>query len=224
MKAGEVHIWHFGLNRGAAEIAELAKCLTVDEMERARRFHFDVDRDRFIAARGWLRKILSRYAATWPEQLRFQYGEFGKPELAAKSGSNSPQFNLSHSQSRALLGITIGLGIGVDIEYINPDIEWESVAALSFSPPEIQFLRNQLDEKRSETFYDIWTRKEAYLKALGCGFSEPTSSFSVLPKLSLAPVWQIYPLSCPYGFAAALATHGPVEHIQEFSDEAEFCK
>ena len=179
--AGAVHLWLMALDEPVRPHDELVALLDVAERQRAARFHFEVDRRRFEAAHGLLRLVLGHYAGAPPSQLRFESGHAGKPALAAAAAG--VDFNLSHSGGHALLGVTRGAAIGVDIELIRSVPEFESIAAGTFAAEEVRELMAQPDALRVDAFFSGWTRKEAYIKALGGGLSIPLAGFEV----SLAP-------------------------------------
>ncbi len=163
----EVHLWTFRLEPGLDDGALLAPC----ERVRADRFHFRRDRDRFIAGRAQLRRILAAYLRQPPEWVHFRYGVSGKPAV-----SEPLAFNLSHSGGFAALAVA-RFELGVDIECIRP-IE-EEVAERFFAADEVTRLRSLPQEQQIEAFFTCWTRKEAYVKALGDGLLLALDSFSV---------------------------------------------
>lgn len=173
----EVHVWRVSLNESL--VTELLAMLSADERERADRFHFDRDRNRFIVARGSLRSILGSYLSREPAELGFSYAQYGKPSLAG----NEISFNLSHANELALIAITRDRRIGVDIEFIRPDFASEQIAERFFSGQEVDVLRALPPDQQAEAFFSCWTRKEAYIKAIGEGMSMPLDQFNV----SLAP-------------------------------------
>ena len=177
----EVHVWRAQLDLPASQVQELSGLLTADELERANRFSFERDRQRFIAARGILRSLLSRYITIYPSHLRFHYNQYGKPFLAPEFSSYLLNFNLSHSGSTALYAIARNREIGVDVERVHSDFEYEEIAKRFFSVNEAAILSTIPTEKKLEAFYNCWTRKEAYLKAHGQGLSLPLDSFDVSP-------------------------------------------
>ena len=143
----------------------LEQTLSADEKERAARFHFPVDRERFIAAHGCLRAILRRYLGCESDQISFSVNQYGKPAL-----NDYPlEFNLSHSGNYALIGITRKQKIGVDVEKVRPEIELESIAEHNFSKREVAELMSLPPGQRVAGFFLCWTRKEAYIKAHGTG-------------------------------------------------------
>ena len=175
----EVHVWRAQLELPLSEVQELKNILTDDELDRANRFSFEIDRQRFITARGTLRSILSRYITIYPSHLRFHYNQYGKPFLDPIFSSYPLNFNLSHSGSMALYAITRNMEIGVDVEHVRSDFEYQQVAERFFSTNEVTALRAIPTEMKLKAFYTCWTRKEAYIKAHGKGLSLPLDSFEV---------------------------------------------
>jgi 4'-phosphopantetheinyl transferase len=217
----EVHVWRSQLELPSPQEQRLRGILTDDELDRARRFYFEIDRQRFIAARGTLRSILSRYIPTSPGHLRFYYNQYGKPSLAPEFSSTLLNFNLSHSGSMALFAITRNMEIGVDVEHVRSDFEYEEIAKRFFSVNEVAALRTIPTEKKLEAFYNCWTRKEAYIKAHGKGLSLPLDSFDVSfapgePPMLLTTrdepqehtLWTFLDLKPGIGYAGAVAVKG----------------
>jgi len=172
----EVHVWCMALDQDSALVEQFHQTLDSDEQERAAKFYFPKDRQHFIVARGLLRLILGRYLNQAPAQLRFAYNAYGKPSLDI---STSLHFNLSHSKGLALLGVSSDRELGIDLEFIRTDFPFEQVAKSVFSVPEQAVLRSLPDSLKPEAFFNAWTRKEAYIKALGQGLSIPLDQFDV---------------------------------------------
>jgi 4'-phosphopantetheinyl transferase len=217
----EVHVWRAQLELPPSQVQRLRSILTDDELDRANRFSFEIDRQRFIAARGILRFILSRYITTYPGHLRFYYNQYGRPFLAPEFSSYLLNFNVSHSGRMALYAITRNMEIGVDVERVRSDFEYEEIAERFFLANEVAILHMIPIEKKLEAFYNFWTRKEAYIKAHGKGLSLPLDSFDV----SFAPweqsmllitkdepqessAWTLLDLKPGLGYVAALAVKG----------------
>ncbi len=176
----EVHVWRAPLRgRTASILQKMRHTLSEDEHTRARRFRFEQHRDDFIVSRGLLRSVLSRYLGAAPEHLRFEYGRYGKPFLAGGFKNDGLRFNLAHSHELVLYAITRNREIGIDLEYIRRELEYLQVAERFFSPKEASFLREQPASKQPEVFFTGWTRKEAYIKAKGKGFSISLSEVDV---------------------------------------------
>lgn len=180
---GEVHVWRASLEGAAGQIAAMAETLSVDERSRAGKFYFERDRRSFILTRGILRTLLGRYLGQTAGRLRFCYGPQGKPALTQDSGGDTLRFNLSHSHGMALFALARARDVGVDLEWIRPDLASEEIAERFFAPREVSMLRKVPVQMRVEAFFHCWTRKEAYIKATGKGLSMPLEEFVV----SLAP-------------------------------------
>jgi len=176
LAAGEVQIWAIPLNPPEAEVLRLTRLLSADEQERASRFRFDVHRRRYVVGRGALRRLLGAYLGADPAGLRFGYGPRGKPGLPDWPGLG---FNLSNSEDLALAGFLRDREIGVDVEYMKEMDDLESIASRFFSASEVQALSSVPREQKKEAFFNCWTRKEAYLKAVGEGLAAPLNSFDV---------------------------------------------
>jgi 4'-phosphopantetheinyl transferase len=217
----EVHVWRAQLELPLSQVQELRGILTDDEVDRANRFSFEIDRQRFIAARGTLRSILSRYITIYPSHLRFHYNQYGKPFLAPEFSAHLLNFTLSHSVSMALYAITRNMEIGVDVERVRSDFEYEEIAERFFSANEVASLRTIPTEKKLDVFYNCWTRKEAYIKAHGKGLSLPLDSFDVSfapwePAIVLitkdesqeSSHWTLLDLKPGFGYVGALAVKG----------------
>ncbi|MEG5211807.1 4'-phosphopantetheinyl transferase superfamily protein [Microcoleus sp. ARI1-A1] len=179
----EIHVWRVSLAQTASCLQSLQQTLSTDEQTKAERFHFPKGRSQFIVSRGALRAILSRYLHLNPSLLRFDYNPYGKPSLIVAQAGDTLRFNLSHSHELGLIAITKNREIGVDIERINPNFPCQEIAENFFSPLENTVLRSLPKHLQAKAFFTCWTRKEAYIKAVGKGLSLPLNQFDV----SLAP-------------------------------------
>ncbi len=160
----------------AAAIPSDSSTLSADEMARANRFVRAQDRTSFILARAALRRLLGQATGVRPENLSFSVGPYGKPFLA---GRQDVQFNVSHSGSLALIGVSTERPIGVDIELMRENIDELTLARHFFCEKEHRFLATLAGEAQLTAFYKIWTCKEAVLKAFGAGISTYLKDFSV---------------------------------------------
>lgn len=213
----EVHVWRAAVDLDEKDILNNLRLLSPDEREQADRFHFLKDRTRFIARRGTLRSLLSRYIHCPPEQIHFEYSAFGKPEVGKSLNPEHIFFNLSHSNGIALFAISRQAMMGIDIEYMRVDVDLSAIAATAFSTCELEQMQALPDEFRMEAFYNCWTRKEAFIKATGKGLSFPLKSFDVslsntMPKIlqiegcpEASFSWQLEDLTVEPGYKAALA-------------------
>jgi 4'-phosphopantetheinyl transferase len=178
LKASEVHVWSANLAVSESQAATLQKTISAEELHRASKFHFERDRRRYIVARGILRSILASYLGTEPARIEFRYSIHGKPELAKPAGSGL-HFNVSHVDSVALYAFAIGRRIGIDVERIREDFDFEPVAERCLSLYEHAALKRMPAHERRRGFFVCWTRKEAYIKALGRGLNHPLHQFDV---------------------------------------------
>jgi 4'-phosphopantetheinyl transferase len=153
--------------------------LSEDEVARAGRFVFDRDRKHYIVARANLRKELSERLGLRPESVKFDYGKYGKPVLAKNVSSRSLYFNASRSNDVAAYAFAEDREIGVDVEAVRdlPDIN--DVAEHCFSDRENADFRSLEEMDRLKGFFNCWTRKEAFVKAIGEGLSHPLHDFDV---------------------------------------------
>lgn len=164
----EVHVWRANLQDTDA-IETYYVLLSLDEQERANRFYFPKDRNRYVIARGILRFILSRYLDLLPQDLQFCYSPTGKPFLA--HSSDLPLcFNLSHSGQWALYAVA-WRNVGIDVEQICLERDCEGIAERFFAASEQADLNQLSPELRHQAFFNAWTRKEAFLKATGQGLT-----------------------------------------------------
>ncbi|HEX8991104.1 MAG TPA: 4'-phosphopantetheinyl transferase superfamily protein [Anaerolineales bacterium] len=175
----EVHVWYASLGQAAQLHARLLALLSPDEGERARRFYFEVDRLRSVAVRGTLRILLGRYLDLQPEEIRFTYGQFGKPALGEAAGARWLHFNVSHSEDLAVFAFARSQPVGVDAERIRSITDESRFAAQLFSPAESAILNSLSGYERVHAFFRLWTAKEAFLKAAGLGLTIPLDRIEI---------------------------------------------
>lgn len=217
----DVHIWHASLEQPEEVVGELSGILSADEKERSDRFHFDRHRRSFIAGRGILRHLLSLYTGLEPGQVEIQYAQNGKPFLPGMDGPSGIRFNLSHSGGIAVYAFCRGREVGLDIELQRPLEELDSIAKRNFSGREYATLGSLPEQDRLEAFYLCWTRKEAFIKAIGQGISFPLQQFdvsltpgepaqlqTVYGSQETARRWSMLDLTIADGYAAALVIEG----------------
>lgn len=167
----EVHLWTASLYPADSLLSRAESTLSPEELQRAAGFRLEIDRQKYLICHLKLREILSTYANIPARDLRFTPNPFGKPALPAETTGDNLDFNLSHSGDRMLLGIVRNARIGVDIERLRPEFATMEVAARFFTERENETLRSLSGDCQVQAFFNCWTRKEAYLKALGCGLS-----------------------------------------------------
>ncbi|HET9211076.1 MAG TPA: 4'-phosphopantetheinyl transferase superfamily protein [Thermoanaerobaculia bacterium] len=226
LPAGEAHIWSVRLDPPPGEVERLGSSLAQDEWERARRFRFEQHRRQYVVGRGALRALLGAYLGVRPEAVRFRYGPRGKPFLESPGDL---QFNLSNSHEMALVGFVRGPEIGMDIEYLKPMPDCEQISERFFSESERKVLRGIPGRAKEEAFFNCWTRKEAYLKAVGEGLAAPLDSFDVTlapgdpPRMltlegdpERAARWFFRHLVPAEGYVGALAIEGGAWEVKEW--------
>ena len=224
--ARDVHVWRVRLE--AARASELWALLSREEQERASRFRFAENRHSYVVAHGMLRTILARYTGAPAHALTFSAAEYGKPALQPAPALEMLDFNLSHSGDYALLAVSRGGAVGVDIERWNAEIEHLALAEHFFSPAERDALRSLAEAKDATVagFFAAWSRKEAYLKARGDGITNGLHHFdvSLLPgeharliddrtDASAPGRWVMVDLAPGPGYSAALVATAPVGEI-----------
>ncbi len=203
-----------------ADFHRLHGLLSQGERERASDFHFERDRQRFIARRGALREILASYLDRHPAGIELVVNAFGKPVAADKA----VHFSLSHSHGVLLCAVSRDAEVGCDIERRDETFANERIAEHFFSRAEVRALRSLPRDLQSAGFFNCWTRKEAFVKGLGRGLSHPLDSFDV----SLAPAepaallrgcegWSVASIEAVEGYAAAIVARHPVLTVNKIT-------
>ena len=168
-------LWYVDLDVSADAPDCFRHWLSDDELGRAERFHSDLDRARYVVGRIALRRVLADRLGCSPAAVRFSYGRNGKPML--EGGRGHLEFNLAHCGGDAVIALTECAAIGVDIELLRPVADVESLARLVFS--EVERRELELAPDPVSAFLNGWTRKEAYVKALGLGLTAPLTQIIV---------------------------------------------
>lgn len=207
----EVHIWWLSLESEPREVEQALGLLSAEEQERARRFHFARDRNRFVLARAILRTLLGAYTGEEPARVPLRLSPSGKPFLSDRSDFH---FNLSHCEDRGVVAIA-RQPVGVDLEKRRDIPEALTIAEDLFAISEVRALRAFPAPLQSEAFLRCWTRKEAYVKARGEGLLTPLVSFAVTldrasPELVLLQEpgereWNLHDLDAGSGWIGAVA-------------------
>lgn len=213
LRQHEVHCWVACLTQPAGMLKDLGLLLSLDELERAARFRIGTVRDRFVAARGLLRQILSRYTGILPRELIFVYGPQGKPSLAPWLGNNI-QFNLSHAGALALFAVSSTAAVGIDIEQLLPIGDAADIAKRFFTAREYHRIESA-SRGADELFYHCWTRKEAVLKCSGEGIGD---QLSVRVESFDGSICELRPAD---GYIGALAVDGTIGRLKtwQWSDD-----
>ena len=175
-----IHVWLIQLSHIHDPSNLEIEMLSQQELETLRWFHFEQDRNRYLVSHCALRTILAGYLGIAPGQIQYQYSRMGKPSL---TGSSGVYFNLAHSHDIALVAVAANEEIGVDVEFIRPIEDIDHLARTCFSPREYMDFSQTTPSASQRAFFNGWTRKEAYIKAVGEGLSYPLDQFdvSILP-------------------------------------------
>jgi 4'-phosphopantetheinyl transferase len=210
-----VDIWILPTGSSDAASARFERVLAPDEKARSERFCFPHLRKSFITTRGALRYLLGRYLSVSPANIEFHYGSKGKPALAPAIEIN---FNVTHSADFAAFAFTLGCQIGIDLEHIHAVPELQGIASRYFCREEAAEIAALPPEERESAFFRCWTRKEAYIKAIGDGLSAPLNEFRVTLRAgepsrfvhlahdtAAAEAWTLHDLRLAPGYTAALA-------------------
>jgi len=175
----EVHIWISYLNMHPVKLKYLYSLLSDIEEERSKQFKFFKHRKLFIASHGFLHSVLSYYIDTPANEIRFSQSEHGKPFIIDEQNRRQLQFNLSHSNHLAVLAICEQKNIGVDIEHRERKVDWQGVIRRFFTQREQDEIFRLSKESQTDAFFQVWARKEAYMKVTGHGLSLSPSQFEV---------------------------------------------
>jgi 4'-phosphopantetheinyl transferase len=219
-----IAVWYADLSTAMWQSRRALDVLSEDEHARASRFRFRRDLERFRAAHVALRMVLGACLGGTARSLRFVVNDCGKPRLDIDTGANTLEFNMSHSDHWAAIAVSNGCLVGVDVEQVRDSRELHSLAVQCFAPAEAAYVRGVVPEKRCRAFFRCWTRKEAFIKGCGKGFSVRPDSFDVRPSepgpVAVSSVedhdagWTVVDLPPPPGCASALAIHGEWDEVK----------
>lgn len=172
----QVHVWQADLKTLSVYPKEISKTLSPYELDRASKFRFIKDQELFILRHYQLRLILSKYCNCKPHQLVFRYNSYKKPFISIPEFKQI-KFNMTYSSDLMLVGLCKQKDIGIDIEKVHEIHDLENIAVENFSRQELEFLKSKLN--KTNTFFKIWTSKEAFIKAIGKGIYYPLKSFCI---------------------------------------------
>ena len=210
---GDVHVWDIDLR---SAISDPTSIDILDEEEHARAAHLrdPIHREEFLRAHVTMRIFLGRYAKLEASQLRFAKNPRGKPHLIHDPAASGIRFSFSRSDGRAALALSKGRDIGVDIERIT-DRGLDGIALRALAAAELDFFRGLPAGAQRSAFFAIWTRKEAFLKALGEGLAiapAEVDTISIPGRVRLSQKrqrgWRVQDVEVAEGYAAAVAVSG----------------
>ncbi len=177
----EIHLW-FVYDEQICDSQLLVRyhgLLDEEERSQQRRFCFEKHRHQYLITRALIRTVLSLYVnRITPEKWQFTKNDYGKPSIGNSSIPISLHFNISHTDKLVVLAVAVDQEVGVDVEYLIRPGKTVELADRFFSPSEAQQLLALPLERQNDRFFDLWTLKEAYIKACGMGLSIPLNHFS----------------------------------------------
>jgi 4'-phosphopantetheinyl transferase len=220
----DVQLWIASLDAGATGLDDDVSQLSAEEAARAAQLRFDRDRRHYVASHIWLRRLLADRLGLSTGRIAYRYGAAGKPELVS-AGPSELRFSMSRSGGRALYALACGRDVGVDIERCSVQADLATVESRFFAPAERAELKGLDADRRQRAFYRLWTRKEAYVKAVGVGLRFPLDAIDItgdLVKLDAAvpeltnrrQPWSVRDLDVEHGYAAAVSIEGDLDAAQ----------
>ena len=195
-RPNQVDLWIAPLDLSPSELVEFESTLSTQELEQAYRFRFEQHRYWYIAAHGWLRSVLSGYVSQSADAVEFVRGPRGKPGLSPGINPLNVQFNLAHSANLAAIGVTQDCDVGVDIEQVRPIRDATDLVNRFFSKRESAAFQSLPEEQKASAFFNLWTCKEAWLKATGEGIAHLLNQVEV----SFIPGEPVELLKLPPGY------------------------
>jgi 4'-phosphopantetheinyl transferase len=227
----DVHVWSASLPVSPETHDSCQDLLAPDERERAGRILARPARDLFVVGRGVLRALVGCYLSVPAAEVQFSYSAFGRPWVPTGDGRPALQFSVSHSGTQIVLAVAWSARVGIDIERVRPDADYDGIAARFFAPAERAVLSSLAPADRIDAFLACWTRKEAVLKAVGLGITGGLSRLEVtcrpgdcarLLQSGLAEVdparWSLVDLVSPPAYRSALAVSLAEPHITRIDD------
>jgi 4'-phosphopantetheinyl transferase len=227
LSQNQVDLWFAPLDLPRNTQQAFESTLSDEEKHRASRFRFERLTSRYVGAHGWLRHLLGGYLEQPPETIDFVYGPKGKPALLPAANPEGIQFNMAHSDGLAAIVVTRAFRIGVDVELVRPIPDADDLVERFFSKSEAAVFGTLPVAERSVAFLNLWTRKEAWLKATGEGIAQllNTVEVSFLPGkpvrfLSLPAgyakpdAWSLFDASPKTGVIAAIAVDTPESNVR----------
>lgn len=225
-----VDVWRGQLKNEPEALRRCEQYLSSEEISVADRFVRRSDRNRYIFAHGMLRDVLASYVGFDPEQLLLQANRFGKPYIANPEFGKKIHFNLSHSLNIILIAVSAHSPVGIDVEFMRDMEDARQIAMRNFSSTEKDYLASLAPDEFKNMFYQYWTLKESFIKAIGKGLSFPLDQFDVLlpdatlPKVSIKVMgsdhvddqWVGYLLFPGTNYSAAMTTEISIQFIRLF--------
>lgn len=178
-----IDIWTISLKGSTEELQVAQHLLSAEEQTRVKRLRFQAHQERTILALAQRRRILARYLNQPPKSIVFSVGPYGKPYIL----DHPIHFNLTHSHELALLAVSKETEVGIDIEYWRPRINIDGLVKKVFTRNEQETFLALAESQQTASFYQVWTSKEAFVKALGKGLYHPLAAIEVVVTPTLPP-------------------------------------
>ena len=179
LNKNELHIWRAKISDNIDKLANYWHLLSQDEQLRANEFYFSKDKNRYIIARAILKKLIANYIGSVPQSILLSYNSYGKPYLLINNYIHELKFNLAHSKDCIVYGFTKNIDIGIDIEFIDTNLITDNLVTYFCSDEEKDTLLKLCHQQKYHYFYELWVLKEAFIKALGLGFSYDITKINI---------------------------------------------
>lgn len=179
--SSEIHLWLAFFDEITESLlhSDYRDLLNAAERGQERRFYFARDRRRYLITRALVRTVLSRYVSIHPKKWIFATNAYGRPQIVNPQARDERlSFNISHTNSLIVLGVTRCRALGVDVENFRARRASLEVADSYFAPQEVEVLAAAPPDQQQYRFFEYWTLKEAYIKARGMGLALPLDKFS----------------------------------------------
>lgn len=216
LEHGHIDIWRSVINLPKQQLEEFHASLSEEERARAGRFTFPDKFEEYVVTRGLLRQALAQVLGNSADSFQFDYTREKKPYLDRRFKDQQISLNVSHSHGLALVALSLDRKLGIDVEKIREDVEYEKLARRFFSEAENKEFEKYQGEK-TRAFFATWTRKEAFVKAVGKGIAYGLSEFDVNIDPDAAPRmlrsgwqeddlnnWHMATLDCAEGYMATV--------------------
>lgn len=226
LDTADLHLWRFALDASDAEEQALGALLSARERERAAGIRLPMHQRRYVVGHGRMRRVLARYVDLAPEAIEFGRHPRGKPFVVAAQNARGVHFNFSHTGNIGIVGVALKRPLGVDVEQHRDDTDMVLIARRQFAPGEQARLMTLPTAERRAAFYECWTRKEAYLKAIGDGIAGGLQGFEVSFLANEAPAilrakegpeeckrWVVIPVAAGANLSAACIVERPAERV-----------
>lgn len=222
----EVHVWTVNVVSHLLDLKKNRLLLSQTEIEKAKKYRFVEHENSYITRRAILRYILSLYLEVPPKEIEIELGQYGKPYL--KKTRRNLHFNMSHSKGLVYYVVTKIGSVGIDIEFIDKEKDVDNLAQLVLHEKELKLYEQMPEEKRIRLFYDYWSQKEAIVKAIGVGLSQPlksiqmiepikSSNFQVVDPKGSSSCWNVKTLKTHFNYSGSIALDKNITDIRYFT-------